>query len=160
VRGTQMTKYIAVTGILCVTCALLAAGPGCQRPAASPDAATTTPAAASTASPGASFTAAPAPSSPVAGAPTVAAPAGAATALAAVRQDLARRLSLAEAQITLIRAEPVDWPDSSLGCPQPGMMYLQMVTPGYRLVLAAGGATVASQIEYHTDTGGHFVVCQ
>jgi hypothetical protein len=153
-----MAKNIPVACILCVTCVLiLMAGTGCMRPDASPQATTTHAPAAPTASPAASFTPAPAPTptSPVASAPTVAAPPGAAVALLAVRQDLARRLNLAEAQIALIRAEAVDWPDSSLGCPQPGMMYLQVVTPGYRLVLAAGGVST----EYHADAGGRFVVC-
>ena len=88
-------------------------------------------------------------------APTVVTPAGATAALAAARRDLAQRQKVDESQITLVRAEAVDWPDSSLGCPQPGMMYLQVITPGYRLVLAAGGVSV----EYHTDAGGRFVVC-
>ena len=86
---------------------------------------------------------------------TAAVPPGATAALAAVRQDLAQRHKLAEAQITVVRAAAVDWSDSSLGCPQPGMVYLQVVTPGYRLVLAAGAVST----EYHTDAGGRFVVC-
>jgi len=35
--------------------------------------------------------------------------------------------------LTLTRAEPVTWPDSSLGCPQPGIQYLQVLTSGYRI---------------------------
>jgi hypothetical protein len=37
--------------------------------------------------------------------------------------------------LTVTSAEPVTWPDSSLGCPQPGIQYLQMLTPGYRIEL-------------------------
>ena len=158
-----MDQHFAVIRTLCATCALVVIGVACTQPVPSPPAAATSspvssPAPATpAASPGQSFTpaVAPSPTPSVAGVPTVAAPAGAANALAAVRRDLAQRLMLAEAQITLVRAEAVDWPDSSLGCPQPGMMYLQVVTPGYRLVLAAGGVST----EYHTDAGGRFVVC-
>jgi hypothetical protein len=34
-------------------------------------------------------------------------------------------------------------------------MYLQVVTPGYRLILEAGGIVT----EYHTDAGARFVIC-
>jgi hypothetical protein len=37
--------------------------------------------------------------------------------------------------LTLGTAEPVTWPDSSLGCPEPGAQYLQVLTPGYRVEL-------------------------
>jgi hypothetical protein len=158
-----MDQRLAVARTLCAACTLLVAGLGCTQPVPSPPVAATPSPISSpapitpTASPGPTFTPAVAPSltPSVAGAPTVTAPPGATASLAAVRRDLALRLKLSEALITLVRAETVDWPDSSLGCPQPGMMYLQVVTPGYRLVLAAGGVTA----EYHTDAGGRFVVC-
>ena len=35
--------------------------------------------------------------------------------------------------LTVTCAEPVTWPDSSLGCPQPGIQYLQVLTSGYRI---------------------------
>jgi hypothetical protein len=43
------------------------------------------------------------------------------------------------ASATVEIAEAVTWPDGSLGCPQPGLFYVQMVTPGYRVVLASEG---------------------
>jgi len=46
--------------------------------------------------------------------------------------------------LTVTRAEPVTWPDSSLGCPQPAIQYLQVLMPGYR-------------IEFH-GTQGNYVV--
>lgn len=158
-----MDEHLVVARTLCATCALVVMGLGCTQPAPSPQVAATpspisSPAPATpAASPGQSFTPAPVPTStpPTAGAPTAVVPPGATAALAAVRQDLAQRHKLAEAQIIVVRAQAVDWPDSSLGCPQPGMVYLQVVTPGYRLVLAAGGVST----EYHTDAGGRFVVC-
>jgi hypothetical protein len=63
------------------------------------------------------------------------------------RADLARRLVLSVDSVQLIRAAAVDWPDSSLGCPRPGLMYAQMVTPGYLIVLGANG----KEYEYHAD---------
>lgn len=54
------------------------------------------------------------------------------------RADLARRLSLDPAQIEVVDAASVTWPDGSLGCPQPGMMYTQVLVDGLRIRLRAG----------------------
>lgn len=35
--------------------------------------------------------------------------------------------------------EATEWPDSSLGCPQPGMSYLQVITPGHVVRFAGSG---------------------
>jgi hypothetical protein len=72
------------------------------------------------------------------------------------KEDLAQRLSLASDDIRLVSVEAVEWSDTSLGCPQPGMMYAQVITPGYRVVLEAGG----QKYEYHTDTGRFVVLCE
>lgn len=69
--------------------------------------------------------------------------------VARAKAHLANRLGIDQAAITLIRLEQVDWPDTSLGNPQPGMVYAQVVTPGYRLLFQAEGQTY----EYHTDLG-------
>lgn len=61
------------------------------------------------------------------------------------RQDLLGRLNVASDKISLVKAEAVQWPDSSLGCAEPGMMYAQAITPGYRVVLEFGG----QQYDYH-----------
>lgn len=62
-------------------------------------------------------------------------------------QDLAQRLAVDRSQISLVGAGPVTWPDSSLGCPQPDMMYLMVLTPGYQVVLRA------DSLEYHYHAG-------
>ena len=46
------------------------------------------------------------------------------------------RLSGADrSEFELVRAAAVEWPDGALGCPQPGMEYLQAPVPGYQVVL-------------------------
>jgi hypothetical protein len=72
------------------------------------------------------------------------------------RQDLAKRLSLAATDIQLVSAVPVIWPDASLGCPQPDMIYAQMQTPGYLIKLNAADKLY----EYHTDKGENMVECE
>jgi hypothetical protein len=72
------------------------------------------------------------------------------------RQALAKELGIDAAAITLAQIEEVEWRDSSLGCPKPNMNYLQVITPGYRIVLEAQGRSY----EYHTDTGKRVVRCE
>ncbi|MBI2866075.1 MAG: hypothetical protein HYX99_01770 [Chloroflexi bacterium] len=69
--------------------------------------------------------------------------------------DLARRLGISATQVSLAGVEAVDWPDTSLGCPQPGMAYAQVITPGYRILLSATGQTY----EYHSDRSSQVVLC-
>ena len=71
------------------------------------------------------------------------------------REDLAQRLGLAPESIRLVSIHAVQWPDASLGCPQPGMVYAQVITPGFRMVLETEGRTY----EYHTDAGQSVVLC-
>jgi len=52
---------------------------------------------------------------------------------------LAAHLSVGPGEITLQSISPVDWPDSSLGCPQPDMGYLQVITPGHKALLLHQG---------------------
>jgi hypothetical protein len=55
-------------------------------------------------------------------------------AIARARETL-RTAGVDPSLLTVTSAEPVTWPDSSLGCPQPGIQYLQVLTPGYRVEL-------------------------
>lgn len=72
-----------------------------------------------------------------------------------VKAHLASRLNINITEIRVIEALAVSWPDTSLGCPQPGLAYAQVITPGYRIILEAKG----EQYPYHTDMGGHFLLC-
>lgn len=53
---------------------------------------------------------------------------------------LAGKLGVAPADLTFVRAEPTDWADASLGCPQPDVAYAQVITPGYKLTFDRDGA--------------------
>jgi hypothetical protein len=76
--------------------------------------------------------------------------------VANVQADLARRLAIPAQTITVQSVEAVEWPDTSLGCPQPGMMYAQVITPGCRVVLLAAG----NRYTYHSDSQGRIVYCE
>jgi hypothetical protein len=71
------------------------------------------------------------------------------------KEDLARRLSISTNEINLVEARDVIWPDSSLGCPQKGMVYAQVLTPGYLILLEHGGNT----FEYHTSKRSDIINC-
>jgi hypothetical protein len=61
--------------------------------------------------------------------------------------DLAARLNVAVEAIVVESVEAAEFPDASLGVPEPGVTYAQVVTPGYVIVLAVDGAAY----EYHAD---------
>ncbi|MGI9147713.1 MAG: hypothetical protein ACR2IK_14365 [Chloroflexota bacterium] len=79
------------------------------------------------------------------------------TAVDAALRDAAGRLNLPSdsGDIKLQHVEARQWPDTSLGCPLDGVMYLQTVTPGYVVVVSAAG----NQLEYHADSRGRIVLC-
>jgi len=52
---------------------------------------------------------------------------------------LAEKMQVTEEQIEIVSVESVEFRDSSLGCPQPGMAYLQVITPGYQVLLRLDG---------------------
>ena len=75
-------------------------------------------------------------------------------AVETARAFLAEHLGVAVEQAGMVSVEPVEWPDTSLGCPEPGKMYAQVLTPGYRVVLQVRNR----RYELHTDRSGKRVV--
>jgi hypothetical protein len=72
------------------------------------------------------------------------------------KKELAERLSISYSQIDLISAQEVIWPDSSLGCPQPGMAYADVLTPGYLILLNTDG----QDYEYHAGKNSDIFYCE
>lgn len=60
--------------------------------------------------------------------------------------DLAGRLGISESEVTALSATLVVWPDTSLGCPQPDMVYAQVPQDGSLIELGAAGKV----FRYHT----------
>lgn len=64
---------------------------------------------------------------------------------------------VAPSDIKIVSSEPIQWPDSSLGCGEAGKTYAQMIVPGYKVLLEAKG----KQFEYHTNSdGSNIVLCK
>jgi hypothetical protein len=93
------------------------------------------------------------------GEPTVVPPAaatpGTSGETARLTAAIAEDLGVLPETVQVISMEPRNWPDSSLGCPQPDMLYAQVVTPGYLVLVDVSG----ERIEYHTDERGTVVRC-
>jgi hypothetical protein len=70
--------------------------------------------------------------------------------------DAAARSGVEVGEVTVMSAELRNWPDGSLGCPAPGMMYTQVITPGYRVLIEAAG----EQLDYRMNRRGAFRLCE
>ena len=76
--------------------------------------------------------------------------------LSAVRSDVAARSGLAADAIRLVSARAMRWNDGSMGCPQPGQSYMQVILDGFQVILEAQGRSY----DYRTDTRGGLVLCE
>jgi len=66
------------------------------------------------------------------------------------------QFNVPSSQVTVTSIEPKAWPDTSLGCPEPGQVYAQHVVPGWIVKVEYNGATY----EFHTDAmGNQMVTC-
>jgi hypothetical protein len=70
-------------------------------------------------------------------------------------EDAARTTGVEPGSVRVLSVEARDWPDASLGCPKPGMMYAQVITPGFLIALEAGGR----RLEYHADSDRRLEQC-
>lgn len=72
-------------------------------------------------------------------------------------QTAADALGVSTDDLSVVAAEQRDWPDSSLGCPQPGLAYSQIVTPGWLVTVDTSNG--ASEVQVHTDMASRGVIC-
>ena len=69
---------------------------------------------------------------------------------------LARDQDIPGSRISLLNFEAVDWPSPALECPQPGVLYTTIITPGWRFIMGYE----AMVFEYHSDlTGTNILTC-
>lgn len=70
-------------------------------------------------------------------------------------QEAAAAANVAVEQVTIVRAQAANWPTPALGCPDPDMMYTQVITPGYWLVLRAGD----QEFDFRASERGALQLC-
>jgi len=68
---------------------------------------------------------------------------------------LAAELRIPREQIEVDMIRAVDWPNSSLGCPKPGVAYLDVITPGHQVTLRANG-----EVYVVHEAGNRAVICR
>lgn len=76
--------------------------------------------------------------------------------VAAAVADLATRQGVETSAVTVVESQDVTWSDGSLGCPQPGMSYIQALTDGHLAVLEVNGV----RFEYHGGQQGPLSYCE
>jgi len=82
-------------------------------------------------------------------------PAGSGPAVEVARVVLAGQLGLSDpAQVQLVDAQAVPWPDACLGVTTPGVACAQVITPGFRILLAAQGGLY----EFHSNLDGTQII--
>lgn len=69
-------------------------------------------------------------------------------------QALADELQIDVATVEVVSIEEVEWSDSCLGVNDPETMCMQVITPGYLIVLSADG----EQFEYHSNADGSMLL--
>lgn len=69
--------------------------------------------------------------------------------------DLAESAGVDSPEVLLIGSMSVQWPNSALGCPEPGEMSLQVITDGYLAYFEVAQSTV----RVHSDLAGNYRVC-
>jgi hypothetical protein len=75
--------------------------------------------------------------------------------VAFAKLNLADKLQVIEAQISLVSIQSVTWRSGALGCPKPGMMYTQALVPGVLVLLKVG----ESIYRYHASVAGTPTYC-
>jgi hypothetical protein len=70
--------------------------------------------------------------------------------------DASARTGAPKESIEIVTAEARTWPDGSLGCPQRGMAYTQVVTEGYQVIVRVAGQT----LDYRGSGRGGFRLCE
>lgn len=68
---------------------------------------------------------------------------------------LAAELNVPRDTIRVDTIRAVDWPDSSIGCPQPDQAYLQVITPGHKISLR-----VDERFYFVHEANGRAFVCK
>ena len=83
------------------------------------------------------------------------APLGLQSVIDTALDDAMKHTGLAREELEVVSAAAVTWPDGSLGCPKPDVVYTQAPVPGYRVVVQAGDLL----LNYHANEKGRAFLC-
>ncbi|MFP4395225.1 MAG: hypothetical protein ACLFTI_08180 [Anaerolineales bacterium] len=75
----------------------------------------------------------------------------------ALQEEVAEEVEVTPEELEAIAAEEVQWSDASLGCPEPGRVYAQVIVPGWKIIFRDASG---QSYEVHTDKAqGRWVIC-
>jgi hypothetical protein len=74
--------------------------------------------------------------------------------LDAILADASQRTGAPLERLVVTKADLVTWPDGGLGCPEPGMVYIQVLVDGYHVIVADG----LTELDYR-GSGQGFRIC-
>lgn len=73
----------------------------------------------------------------------------------AAKADLSSRIGVDRDAITVVKASMVNWASSAVGCPRHDMNYMQVIIPGFLVLLGADGKVY----RYHGSREGELFHC-
>lgn len=73
-----------------------------------------------------------------------------------ILEDATGRSDVELEDLSVVRAQAMEWPDGALGCPEPGQFYTQALVSGYWVEVEAPDATY----DYRVDGQGNFKLCE
>lgn len=77
--------------------------------------------------------------------------------LDAIAADAAERTGVDSAQVEIVSVTGETFNNSSLGCPEPGQAYTQVITPGHIVIVRAGDAELDYRVGVQSET---FKLCE
>lgn len=70
-------------------------------------------------------------------------------------QTLAEDMNIPISSIEVDTVRTIEWRDGSIGCPEPGQAYAQVITPGHKITLRVG-----DQLHFVHEANGRAAVCR
>lgn len=78
-----------------------------------------------------------------------------------VKEDLVRKLNIEIQKIGFLKAQKEKWGNTSLGCPQPGVMYSEVITEGWQIFLQVYGVVYDYRVGRPSSVYEYYVTpCQ
>ena len=68
---------------------------------------------------------------------------------------LAQRLGVSAGSLEFVSEQAVNWPDTSLGCGEPGQVYAKVVVPGFRITFVHDGINYEVHTAAKSGLGYH-----
>ena len=79
------------------------------------------------------------------------------TVIQAALDAASSQLGVPTDNLIVVMTAQRDWPDASLGCPEPGRTSAQVIIPGY--VVTIDTDDLATEVQVNTDTTSRATIC-